>query len=742
MIYIPTSTSTILKVHSRPQEPRDSDPVACAELDLRLKKNISADSFSEQTDYLSNAAKASFVALNPIDQKNRFGARVSLNPINSDHFNFSQGSSSSGLGYALGIFESWWALALEKPSKFESPIFATGEIGRSGAISAISHINEKLESVCDLAEQYREDFNKFVFCYPKDNQSHIDVNLILRAEKLGAKLLPSDRLQALLLDLLGNNYDGEPAGRWEPFLGLRSFSYSDSMRFFGRDRETNELYDAIFLQDKPVVLSGTKLAGKTSLIQAGLLPKIDLLRADCHYSFFTPREIINSSDSLLDHFLHLIYKKHHEIMPHGLADQLRNSFLRNMTPVDNLFRNKKEIVIIGIDQFEELFQITNIDNKNIGAALSNLFSNILTLGVDNSSKKDNDQFFITLTEDIRIISTLATRISQLKLIVSTTSEYHTAIAINNLLPNAKVVTLCEMIPISNLTEIIEDQAAFSNISFEIKNEIKLSDSLIQDASRTSIPLAKVQLTLDLLYKENENLNFLTFSGYESLRGIEGGYARFPQRILEECKPSTNETAIFWGLFFGIDSHGKSYSKKVNSKILYSFYPNIIPMVAKYQESGLIDISHTDEKGMHLKFSDENIHYSWSELSDWLTTNSEYLRLMDMRINDKFLSWQWASLDNENLKLNRPNNMGTPTKISISSSIYKGSKNVLDRFSIFLSTISLINFSFSAFIKHHETNATTDDKWLNLYLFKIFSTPIKILFHSSFMYLYKAYEYHC
>ena len=128
MVYILTSTTTILKTVVRAQESRAGDNVVKGLLALKLKSQLLAESYDEQQEYINSAAIASYISLNKLDQRSRYRASVDLQSITNNDYSFTKGSSSSGLGYALALFEIWWSVVLQKQSKFNSPVFATGEI--------------------------------------------------------------------------------------------------------------------------------------------------------------------------------------------------------------------------------------------------------------------------------------------------------------------------------------------------------------------------------------------------------------------------------------------------------------------------------------------------------------------------------------------------------------------------------------------------------------------------------------
>ena len=59
----------------------------------------------------------------------------------------------------------------------------------------------------------------------------------------------------------------------DPYPGARAFGEDDAAFFVGREREVETLVDAL-CQDDIVLLTGSAQVGKTSLIQAGLLPRL------------------------------------------------------------------------------------------------------------------------------------------------------------------------------------------------------------------------------------------------------------------------------------------------------------------------------------------------------------------------------------------------------------------------------------------------------------------------------------
>ncbi len=60
------------------------------------------------------------------------------------------------------------------------------------------------------------------------------------------------------------------------YPGPQSFTEEDEQLFYGRNRETKALYDLIMVQPL-VVLFAKSGMGKTSLLQAGIIPRFERL---------------------------------------------------------------------------------------------------------------------------------------------------------------------------------------------------------------------------------------------------------------------------------------------------------------------------------------------------------------------------------------------------------------------------------------------------------------------------------
>ena len=66
----------------------------------------------------------------------------------------------------------------------------------------------------------------------------------------------------------------QPGMSDSPFVGPRPFEKEDSDRFFGRTRETEELLSLI-IAHRAVLVYAQSGAGKSSLLRAGVIPRLE-----------------------------------------------------------------------------------------------------------------------------------------------------------------------------------------------------------------------------------------------------------------------------------------------------------------------------------------------------------------------------------------------------------------------------------------------------------------------------------
>lgn len=143
-----------------------------------------------------------------------------------------------------------------------------------------------------------------------------------------------------------------------PYVGPRPFEITDQERFFGRDREANELLSMVFAH--PVVLLYAQSgAGKTSLLNARLIPMLE----EEQFEVYPPIRLrIAIPDKIDVHELKnpyafctiLNWTTHNDESPLPLTQiELKDYMAAHPHPLDDLDEPMPRVLIF--DQFEELF---------------------------------------------------------------------------------------------------------------------------------------------------------------------------------------------------------------------------------------------------------------------------------------------------------------------------------------------------------------------------------------------------
>jgi hypothetical protein len=149
------------------------------------------------------------------------------------------------------------------------------------------------------------------------------------------------------------------ANREWPFIGLRPFEYADHEYFFGRDRELDTLQPRV-TQNRFVAIVGGSGSGKSSLIRAGLQPRLAKT-----WSWIEMRPGDAPIRNLASALANLMGKSGD--LSAGWADRFelvltRSSFgvSEALAWIPTIRDTKVKRVLLLIDQFEELFRFANL----------------------------------------------------------------------------------------------------------------------------------------------------------------------------------------------------------------------------------------------------------------------------------------------------------------------------------------------------------------------------------------------
>ncbi|MGP4115436.1 nSTAND1 domain-containing NTPase [Streptomyces sp. 4N509B] len=300
-----------------------------------------------------------------------------------------------------------------------------------------------------------------------------------------AFLIPTNRLVEAAPSLR------EVVGLPSPFPGLEAYQESDAAVFFGRQEEIGRI-TRLVLKNPLVTVLGASGCGKSSVVRAGVVPKLQASRmATCVLP--RTRDLLGALATGLTSVLQPelqgraqrdeVRSARRELAEGGLPDMVDQ--IRAMRGVDG--------VVVVVDQLEEL--LTHVDAS---AALALLFGGDLTQG-------------------LRVLTTL--RVDFLPAVEENPLLGHAVRGATFLLP--------QMNPGQIREAVIGPVARVAAVSYQDG----LVDRIVGDVGNAAGVLPLLGFTLDQLWRE-QRAGYLTQQAYVRLGGVHGALAQRAERTWE------------------------------------------------------------------------------------------------------------------------------------------------------------------------------------------------------------------
>lgn len=149
----------------------------------------------------------------------------------------------------------------------------------------------------------------------------------------------------------------------EPYPGLRPFQANESHLFFGRDEQVEKLLEKI-QNSHFVAVVGPSGCGKSSLVKAGLIP--DLKTGFLMDEGRKCRTIeMRPGDKPFDNLARALYKSFGETTPIGcIKAELKRGPKGLIESICSEVTPNKEVILLVVDQFEELFRFKQNNNMD------------------------------------------------------------------------------------------------------------------------------------------------------------------------------------------------------------------------------------------------------------------------------------------------------------------------------------------------------------------------------------------
>jgi V8-like Glu-specific endopeptidase len=282
-----------------------------------------------------------------------------------------------------------------------------------------------------------------------------------------------------------------------PYRGLEPFTADQASVFFGRDADTLAL-TALVNAQPAVVIVGPSGVGKSSLVQAGLIPALQ------HHHRWSIALVRPGRDPWLRLAAALLRAQDGLGAPVTMeqswreADRLR---AKGIVPVAQFLRSENRPLLVLVDQFEEL------------------------LATDERPDQDFLDLLLPPPDVAHIYRLVLTLRADFLPVLQSIPGFHTRL-------NERLYLLSPLTA-EQTREAVERPAATRGVAFEPG----LVDQILSDATGGALPL--LEFTLTKLW-ETQRHKTLTFAGYQQMGGVRGALDIFAEQRTAEIADTVGD----------------------------------------------------------------------------------------------------------------------------------------------------------------------------------------------------------
>ena len=394
-----------------------------------------------------------------------------------------------------------------------------------------------------------------------------------------------------------------------PYRGLSSFRERHSAFYFGREDETNKLYE-LTKECKLITVVGPSGSGKSSLAHAGLIPLIKKNRPpktiwDC--LSFTPGQspFYNLAASLVPLLEPTLNETDRLLEAGKLANLLKSQQVTLNSVVDRVISisNGTEKLLLIVDQFEELFTIAENEDRLI-------FVDQLLMGIEKAPLTA----LLTLRADFygQIISLSRTMSDLIEKGIVNITRLNT----------------------SELEQVIWGPANLLGFNLEEG----LSDRIISDVRNQPGYLPLLEFALTELWVNKEN-NTLTHSYYEKIGKISGSItmkAESEFSFLTQMQQLKTRQIFSRLVRIAEVNDGEQDTRRRAS--IKDFTEEELAIIDRLVNARLLVTDRsTYDNDKFIEVAHEALILHWKRLGEWLNEDREFL-LWRQRIRSDINEW--------------------------------------------------------------------------------------------------------
>ncbi len=379
-----------------------------------------------------------------------------------------------------------------------------------------------------------------------------------------------------------------------PYVGLRAFDVGDADRYFGRERLVTELLERLRAGDmasRALVVVGPSGSGKSSVMRAGLLPR--LYRGDVPGSdgWYTTTMIPGNDpfEALEAALLRVAVNP-----PASVLDQLEGGPRGILRGIRRCLPSDGDTLLLAIDQLEELF-------LGRAAPLANDFLDGLSVAVTDPSSP------------LRLVATLRA------------DYYHRPLEHPAFAPILKAGAV-EVTPLApdELEEAIVGPARAGGVEFEPGLVARIAAETIGQPS----PLPLLQHVLAAMFDQRDG-RLLRVDAYTRLGGVAGALAARAESIyLQSGDPERAATRRVFGAMSDPGEDRPDLRRRVAVADLGDDSPTQW-VLDRFGEARLITFDRDPvSRGPTVEVAHEALLREWPRLADWLDEDRELLRSIE------------------------------------------------------------------------------------------------------------------
>ncbi len=392
-----------------------------------------------------------------------------------------------------------------------------------------------------------------------------------------------------------------------PFVGLRPFESEETLLFFGRQQQTIDLLNRLH-QYNFVGVTGSSGSGKSSLVRAGLIPKLKagyLVNDRDKWIVVILKPGTSPMCNLVEELLAKLPMNAAVRSASELEVQIKKEGIKYLVELLQPAIDEHSNLFILVDQFEEIFRFSLSEGDVEKKEEAILFVQLLL----QLSRKKELPIYITLTMrsdfvgDCSQIFGLPEALNQSQYLVPRLSRQQLKIAIEG--------------PVR---------------LYGGKIEAGLTATLLNDVNTVNdeLPLLQHALMRMWEFEQNGSNSELTIAGYEAIGGIASALSKHADQAYDVLDANEKETAkkMFQALT-GIDEKGRKIRRPAKFsdlvKITRSSPETLLAIIDRFIEGNRNFVNKSSSKDsdeIFIDISHESLIRQWGVLNKWVEQEAE------------------------------------------------------------------------------------------------------------------------